>query len=425
VQKSLWHELTWRGLINQVTDPSLERLLDEERIVVYQGFDPTAPSLHFGHLLGLLTLRRFQEHGHRPIVVAGGATASIGDPGGRSSERNLLPEEVVAENLERVSKQLQAFLDFSGGDSSAVLLDNRDWLGPVSLIWFLREVGKHFSVNAMVTKDSVRARLEGGGISYTEFSYMLLQAYDYLHLYDDYGCRLQVGGSDQWANITAGVELIRRSRQETVFGLTTPLVVKADGTKMGKTASGAIWLDPSMTSPYAFYQFLLRAEDSMVATYLRYFTWLEPAEVAELEASTKERPEERAAQRRLAKELTALVHGAEAARRAEQASEVLFGGDPRSLDEESLLEAFSEAPSSNHPRSLLEGPGWDLVDALASVGLASSKAEARRLVAQRAVLVNNSPAEQDRRIGPSDLIAGRYVVLKRGKHRHHLLSFEA
>ena len=319
-------ELEWRGLLYQVTDrDALAQLLAAEPVTVYAGFDPSQPSLQVGNLLQLCTLRRFQEAGHRPIVVAGGGTGMIGDPGGKTAERSLLTSDELEANLTAVRGQLERFVDLSGG--RGLLVDNREWLGELRLLDFLRDVGKHFTVNQMVAKESVKSRFEGRdqGISYTEFSYMLLQAYDFLHLRDTYGCRLQFGGSDQWGNITMGVELIRKLRDVQAFGLTSPLVLNADGTKLGKTETGTVWLDPDRTSPYQLYQFFVRTDDAMVTSYLRYFTWLDHARIRELDQATADHPERREAQQVLAKEVTALVHGDHDAGAAVRAARVLFG----------------------------------------------------------------------------------------------------
>ncbi|MDA8393488.1 MAG: tyrosine--tRNA ligase [Actinomycetota bacterium] len=423
-----WEDLTFRGLVHQVTDASLEEKLEGERITLYAGFDPTADSLHVGHLLGVLTLRRFQQAGHRPIALAGGGTGMVGDPGGRSEERNLLSRDELEHNLASIRGQLSRFLDFDqkseGG--SALLLDNGQWLWELGLLEFLRDTAKHFTVNQMIAKESVRSRLEGReqGISFTEFSYMLLQAQDFLHLHDNYGCRLQIGGSDQWGNITAGVDLIRRKRAVEVWGLTTPLVLKADGTKFGKSASGTVWLDARRTSPYALYQFMLQSEDSVVGRYLRYFTWLEREEIVALDQATADTPGLRRAQRALASEVVAVVHGRDAAAAAESASRALFGGDLRALDEPALKEVLAEAPSSCHPYSRLQGEGWDLLQALVSAGLCGSLGEGRRAVAQGGVAINGARVDRtDRSIREDDLLWGRYVALRKGKHSWHLLQF--
>ena len=332
----LAEDLRFRGLIHQMTDPGLEARLDADGVTAYTGFDPTADSLHVGHLLQLCNLRRLQLAGHRPIAVAGGGTGFIGDPWGKSEERTLLTEEALEANLAGIRRQLDRFIDFDAvaGGGDALLVNNADWLRPLSLFEFLRDVGKHFTVNQMVAKDSVKSRLERAdqGISYTEFSYMLLQAYDFLHLFDTYGCQLQLGGSDQWGNITAGIDLIRRVRHREAWGLTTPLVLKADGTKFGKTESGTVWLDPDRTSPYQLYQFLYRTEDAVVGTYLRYFTFLDHEEILGLDQATAEHPERREAQRQLAREVCGLIHGVDETTRAEEAAGALFGEHVTGLD---------------------------------------------------------------------------------------------
>ncbi len=417
-------DLEFRGLVHQMSDPELRGRLDAERLVAYSGFDPSADSLHVGHLLQLCDLRRLQEAGHRPIALIGGATGLIGDPGGKSEERNLLSDEQVRANLEGVRGQVERFLDFSGPEG-ALLVNNADWLGPLTLFDFLRDVGKHFTVNQMVTKESVRSRLErdGSGISFTEFSYMLLQAADFRYLFDAYGCRLQLGGSDQWGNITAGIELIRRVRNQVAWGLTTPLVVKADGTKFGKTESGTVWLDAARTSPYQLYQFFLRTEDAVVGTYLRYFTFLSHERILELDRLTAEHPERREASRVLAAEVVTLVHGRQAAERSEQAAAALFGEEVSSLDEATLLDVFADAPSTTVSRGRL-AEGLSLVDTMAETGLAPSRTRARKLVEQGGAYVNNAAVrDAEHRIGDADLIAGRYVLLRRGKREYHLLSF--
>jgi tyrosyl-tRNA synthetase len=421
-------DLRFRGLIHQMTDPGLGARLNGDPMTGYTGFDPTADSLHVGHLLQVCTLRRLQEAGHRPIAVAGGGTGFVGDPGGKSEERSLLTEEQLQANLAGIHGQLAKFVEFGqvGGQTGALLVNNADWLKPMTLFAFLRDVGKHFTVNQMVAKDSVRSRLDrpDQGISYTEFSYMLLQAYDFQKLYDDFGCTLQIGGSDQWGNITMGIELIRKVRHAEVFGLTTPLVLKADGTKFGKTESGAVWLDAARTSPYQLYQFFLRSEDAVVGLYLRYFTFLAHDEILALDAATVERPERREAHRVLARQVCSLVHGEDETTRAELAAAALFGGDLSGLDERTLLDVFADAPSSDLPSGRLDGPGELLVDLLAETGLVKSKSQARTTVSQGGAYVNNGREDDvDRRVTGRDLVAGRYLVLRRGKKDHHLVRF--
>ena len=414
----LFEELQWRGLVHDFTDPALPEKLDAGGMTAYIGFDPTADSLHIGNLLQICNLRRLQEAGHQVIALAGGATGMIGDPGGRSDERNLLSSDELALNIAGVRAQLERYLP------GAVFEDNGEWLKRISVLDFLRDVGKHFTVNQMVAKESVKSRFEGQdrGISYTEFSYMLLQAADYLHLYDTHGCNLQLGASDQWGNIVMGIELIRKVRGQTVYGFTCPLVLKADGTKFGKSVDGSVWLDPRRTSPYAMYQFFVRSDDALVGAYLRYYTWLERGRIEELDEATLVRPEKREAQRALAWEVTALVHDEAEARKAEHASSVLFSEEIASLDEPTLVAVFAEAPSTTMGRDAVS-----LVDLLATTGLAKSKSDARRHLEAGAVYVNNRKvADVDAELDPAvdPLLHGRYAVLRRGKAAQHLLRFE-
>jgi tyrosyl-tRNA synthetase len=423
----LTEDLRFRGLVHQMTDPGLGDHLDGDPLTVYSGFDPTADSLHVGHLLQVCTLRRLQLAGHRPIALAGGGTGFIGDPGGKSEERSLLSEEALAANLEGIRAQLGRFLDFGAdaGPSRALLLNNADWLAPMTLFDFLRGIGKHFTVNQMVAKDSVKARLEreGQGISFTEFSYMLLQAYDFLHLYDTEGCTLQIGGSDQWGNITMGIDLIRKLRRVESWGLTSPLVVKADGTKFGKTESGTVWLDAKRTSPYQLYQFFIRSEDAVVGSYLRYFTFLDHPAILELDRSTAEHPERREAARELARRVCTLVHGEEEMLRAERAAAALFERQVAQLDERSLLEVLADAPSTDLDPTRLSGDGVLLVDLLAETGMVPSKGRARTTVEQGGAYVNDRrEADLTRALTADDLVAGRYLVLRRGKTDYHLVS---
>jgi tyrosyl-tRNA synthetase len=418
-------ELEWRGLLHQVTDrDGVSKALEAGPVTVYAGFDPSQPSLQVGNLLQLCTLRRFQEAGHRPIVLAGGGTGLIGDPGGKTSERPLLTREELQANLAAVRGQLERFVDLSGG--RGLLVDNGEWLGSLGLLDFLRDVGKQFTVNHMVAKESVKSRFEGRdqGISYTEFSYMLLQAYDFLHLFDVHGCRLQFGGSDQWGNITAGVELIRRTRGAQAFGLTTPLVVDADGRKLGKTEEGTVWLDPERTSPYQLYQYFVRTDDASVMSFVRYFTWLDHAQIRELDQATAAYPERRDAQRVLAKEVTALVHGEADAVRAVRAARALFDDRLDALDEDLFRDVFADAPSHTAGRAELEGDGVLLVDLAATGGLETSKSAARRSVEQRSLYVNNVPVSGgEPRVTRADLLHDRWVVLRKGRHRYLVVEF--
>ncbi len=409
-------DLAWRGLLAQSTDlDELRALLAAGPVTLYCGFDPTAPSLHVGSLVQLLTLRRFQRAGHRPIGLVGGATGLIGDPSGKSDERTLNSLDVVAGWVERIRGQVSRFLDFT--DDRALMVSNLDWTGPMSAIEFLRDIGKHFPVNRMLARETVKARLETSGMSYTEFSYVLLQSLDYLELYRRYGCRLQTGGSDQWGNLTAGVDLIRRVEGGSAHALTTPLVTRADGTKFGKTAGGEnYWLDPELTSPYAFYQFWFNADDRDVVKYLKYFSFRSREAIEELEKETAERPAARAAQRTLAAELTTLVHGEEECARVIAASRALFGqGSLADLDERTLAAALAEVPRA--VVSAADGGGLPAVaDLLAQTGLVSSKSEARRAIAQGGAYLNNAKiAKADAVPDAGDLLHGRFLVLRRGK----------
>ncbi|OBK78061.1 tyrosine--tRNA ligase [Mycobacterium sp. 1164985.4] len=411
---SILDELEWRGLIAQSTDrDALAEALAAGPVTVYSGFDPTAPSLHAGHLIPLLTLRRFQQAGHRPIVLAGGATGMIGDPRD-TGERTLNTADTVAEWADRIRGQLERFVEFNDSPTGAVIENNLSWTGPLSAIEFLRDVGKYFSVNVMLDRDTVRRRLEGEGISYTEFSYMLLQANDYVELHRRYDCALQIGGSDQWGNIIAGVRLVRQKDGATVHALTTPLVTDSEGKKFGKsTGGGSLWLDPEMTSPYAWYQYFINTADADVIRYLRWFTFLSPEELAELEQATAERAHERAAQRRLARELTTLVHGEAATRSVEHASQALFGrGELGELDEPTLGAALREAAVAE----LKPGGPDTIVDLLVASGLSPSKGAARRTVAEGGVYVNNTRIDTEDWVPqPTDFLHERWLVLRRGK----------
>jgi tyrosyl-tRNA synthetase len=407
-------ELDWRGLIAQSTDrDALGGELASGPVTVYSGFDPTAPSLHAGHLIPLLTLRRFQQAGHRPIVLAGGATGMIGDPRD-TGERTLNTADTVAEWADRIRGQLERFVDFDDSPTGAVVENNLSWTSELSAIEFLRDLGKHFSVNVMLDRDTVRRRLEGDGISYTEFSYMLLQANDYVELHRRYGCSLQVGGSDQWGNIIAGVRLVRQTAGATVHALTTPLVTDSEGKKFGKsTGGGSLWLDPDMTSPYAWYQYFFNTTDADVVRYLRWFTFLSRDELAELERATEERPHERAGQRRLARELTTLVHGADATAAVEHASQALFGrGELAQLDERTLAAALREASVAE----LKPGSPDTITDLLVASGLSGSKGAARRTIGEGGAYVNNVRVDTEEWVPePTDFLHGRWLVLRRGK----------
>ncbi|MCP2299409.1 tyrosyl-tRNA synthetase [Nocardia amikacinitolerans] len=411
-------ELTWRGLIAQSTDlDALRAALADGPLTLYAGFDPTAASLHAGHLVPLLALKRFQRAGHRPIVLAGGATGLIGDPRD-VGERTMNSTDTVAEWAQRIRSQLERFVDLDDSPTGAVIANNMDWTGQLTAVDFLRDVGKHFSVNVMLARDTIKRRLDGEGISYTEFSYMLLQANDYLQLRRNYGCRLQVGGSDQWGNIIAGVELNRRVDGESVHALTVPLVTSADGKKFGKsTGGGSLWLDPELTSPYAWYQYFVNTADADVVRYLRWFTFLSREELAELEKATEERPHAREAQRRLAAEMTTLVHGEEHTRAVQLASQALFGrGELRELDEPTLAAALREAAVDGELAEVAPGQPDTIVDLLVATGLSESRGAARRAVNEGGASVNNqkisdlewTPAE-------GDYLHGRWLVVRRGK----------
>jgi tyrosyl-tRNA synthetase len=417
--ESIFEEFTWRGLIQDATPDVVERL-SAGPLTLYAGFDPTADSLHVGNLLPLLGLVRFQRAGHRPIALAGGGTGLIGDPSGKASERRLLDAERIAANVTAIEKILARYLEFDGAHAARVV-NNIEWLGKMSAIKFLRDTGKHFTINAMLGKESVSRRLETG-ISFTEFSYMLLQARDYLELFDGFGCQLQIGGSDQWGNITAGVELIRRVRGAAAFGLTMPLITKADGTKFGKTENGAVWLTEDRTSPYEFYQFWFNAEDASVIRYLKSFTFLSRDEIAALEIATRESPERREAQRTLAWEMTTFIHGAAAAAQAVQASRILFGEAFTDISPETALSIFREAPSTDVPRSLFEADGALVADLMTATKLASSKGDARRTIEGGGVYFNNvRVASATERITSDRLIGGQYGVLRKGAKTYHLV----
>jgi tyrosyl-tRNA synthetase len=423
---SLLADLQFRGLVHQMSDDALGDVLNDGHLTAYIGFDPTSDSLQIGNLLQLCNLRRLQLAGHQPIVLAGGATGMIGDPGGKSEERNLLDRETVAANLEGMRPQLERFIDFSesAGPARGLVLDNADWLGSMTLLDYLRDVGKHFTVNQMIAKDSVKSRLDRPeqGISYAEFSYMLLQATDFLHLFDHFGCTLQMGASDQWGNITMGVDLIRRTRQKSAYAMTSPLVLRADGTKFGKSESGALYLSEKRTSPWALYQFFVRVEDSVVGTYLRYFTFLSHDELFALDAAVTAEPAKREAQRRLAHEVVALVHSPDEVARVEAAAEVLYSEDVVGMDEATLLMVFEDAPSSEISRDRLSNGGIDLVELIADAGLVGSRSQARTTIDQGGLYVNNRRVEKEAaRISTDDLLAGRYVLLRRGRRDFHLL----
>ena len=423
--KDIYEDLKWRGLAYQSTDDEqIGTWLQTASRTVYAGFDPTADSLHVGSLLPLMLLRRFQRAGHRPIALAGGATGMIGDPSGKSAERNLLDSDSLAANLAGIERQMKHLLDFDCGKLSAQLVNNFDWIGKFSYVDFLRDVGKHFPVNVMLAKDSVKSRLSSeAGLSYTEFSYMLLQAYDFVHLNQEFGCDLQVGGSDQWGNITAGVELARRMCSAKVHALTSPLLTKSDGTKMGKTETGTVWLDPSKTSPYQFYQYWINTSDDDVGKCLRFLTELPVEEIQELDRARQEEPGRRAGQQRLAETMTELIHGQAALDRAKEASQILFGAEIQSRTDAELNEIFVGVPSCELARDSMSGDGLALIDALNQVGLCKSKGEARRAISEGGAYVNNRRRESvDDRVTSSDLASESIIVLRRGKKKFGLIK---
>ena len=413
-------DLDRRGLIHDSTDRgALASRLADGPIGVYVGFDPTADSLHVGHLVGQLYLRRFQMAGHKPFPLAGGATGMVGDPSGRSDERNLLDLDTLRHNVSCIETQLQRLLDFSPGRFQAKLVNNADWTEPITLLDFLRDVGKYVTVNQMLAKDSVRSRLDSDtGLSFTEFSYSLLQANDFRHLYEHEGVEMQAGGSDQWGNIVAGVDLIRRSLSKSAHAMTHPLVTKADGTKFGKSVGGAVWLDPAQTSPYQFRQFWIQVDDAMVGRYLQMFSLRAVSELADEIEAHQAAPERRAAQRALADELTELVHGPGALDAARSATEVLFGGDPTTASEATLAAVAREVPSSVLARTQLD----DLLAVLVGAGLASSNGDARRTLQQKGYRANGQPLTEDSLLTGLELLHGRFLMLRKGKSNHHLVE---
>src|SRR6266480_2855769 len=419
---NVYDEFRWRGMLYDASE-GLEEVLAKQKITAYIGFDPTAASLHVGSLLPIMGLVRLQQHGHTPIALIGGGTGMIGDPSGKTQERQLLSKEQIEYNLEGIKTQLSLFLDFETKTNRAMLINNADWLAPVRMVDFLRDVGKHFTVNYMLAKESVKRRFEeGDGISFTEFSYMLLQSYDFLVLYDRYGCTLQMGGSDQWGNIVAGTELIRRMRAAKGYGLVFPLVTTSAGIKFGKTEAGSVWLDPNLTSPYRFYQFWINTDDSDVVKYLKFFTMLDQEAIAELEHSVAVSPEKREAQKRLAEEVTRAVHGESNLRKAIQASQVLFGGAIEDLNASDVFDIFAEVPSSEVPGDTFTGDGVSLVDLVITCGFATSKSAARRLIEDRGIYINNRRvSDVQATINLSALIEGQYLVLRKGARNYHLV----
>ncbi len=418
---NLLADLEYRELIYQITDrQGLGKRLETAPITLYIGFDPTADSLHIGNLLQILLLRRFQLEGHHPIAVAGGGTGLIGDPSGKSSERQLNPEEIVEGWTNIIRKQLEQYLDFDSETNPARIVNNYSWLGQLDLISFLRDIGKHFPLGMMLAKDSVKSRLEVG-ISYTEFSYMVLQAYDYLHLNQNYGCELQAGGSDQWGNITAGADLIRRVTGATVYGLTLPLVTQADGAKLGKTEAGAIWLDEKRTTPYQFYQYWVNLDDRDVISFLKYFTFLSKEQLDELNHEVATKPWERVAQRTLACEITTLVHGSKATTSAENISNALFYGKISELSADEIEQALNDVPTFDLRGDRQIG----LVDLLAEAKISPSKRRAREDIVNGAITVNDIKRnDQTEMLTPADRIAGRYIVIRRGKNKYFLVDWQ-
>src|SRR5580658_6945668 len=420
-------DLKWRGLYADCTDAeALAGRLASGPATLYCGFDPSGDSLHVGSLVGQLTLRRFQLLGHRPIALAGGATGMIGDPSGKSAERNLLSRSQLDQNLASIKAQLSRILDFDAKANPAIMVDNASWTAGIGYLDFLRDVGKNFSINMMVAKESVRARMEGeGGISYTEFSYMLLQAHDFYHLCKAHDCELQIGGSDQWGNITAGTDLIRRKLGVAAWGLTFPLITKADGTKFGKTEEGAVWLDPRKTSPYKFYQFFINTDDGVVAEYLRKFTLLSAGEISALEKAHLANPGAREAHRALAREVTTIVHGKSASDDAIRASEIMFGGGLDGITEALFTEVSGEIPTRTFEKKVIEGAGAPLAEILVHSGLCPSKGQARKDVEGGGIYLNNvRVGEASRTVGVGDLLFGRFLLLRKGKRSYCLLRAE-
>ena len=417
----LFDELQWRGLVYDTTE-GLTDILDRELMTAYVGFDPTAASLHVGSLLPIMALARLQRFGHTPIALVGGGTGLVGDPSGKSTERQLQTFEQVEQNAEHIRAQLEKFLDFSSGANAAQMPNNVEWLRPVGFLDFLRDVGKHFTVNSMLAKESVKRRLGGEeGISFTEFSYQLLQAYDYLVLHDRHRCNLQMGGSDQWGNITAGCELVRKVRGTRVHGLVLQLVTNSAGTKFGKTEAGAVWLDPTLTTPFRFFQFWLNIDDRDVVRYLKYFTWLDQSAIAGLEQRVFEAPEERDAQRTLAREVTTMVHGADASRTAERASVVLFGSSLAEATADEILTVFEDVPSFEVPHATLAS-GVAIADLMVTVGLTTSKGEATRVIKQGGLYVNDQRVTEERgRLTVVHAIDGRVIVLRKGARERRIV----
>ncbi len=423
---NIFEDLAWRGLIADCTDTEeLKKRLAAGPVTLYCGFDPTANSLHVGNLVPLLTLRRFQKYGHHPIALAGGATGMIGDPSGKTAERQLLTRETLSGNIASVKEQLKKMLDFEATANPARLMDNATWTAPISFLDFLRDIGKHFTVNSMVAKESVRARMEDRevGISYTEFSYMLLQANDFYHLCQAHNCELQIGGSDQWGNITAGIELARKKLGRPVFGLTLPLITNADGSKFGKSVAGAIWLDPAKTSVYRFYQFWVRVDDRDVVRFLKYFTFLTPETIDDLAKQHAEKPEARVAHKALAREVTLMLHGQAALDDAVRASEILFGGGLEGVSEQTFNDVAGEVPTKEVPTSKLQGLGIAFTELLVESGLCQSKGQARKDIEGGGLYINNvREASSQRMVTTADLLFGKHLLLRKGKRNYVVVT---
>ena len=417
---NLFEELQWRGVLQASTEGTQE-VLATRKVVGYIGFDPSASSLHVGSLLPIMTLVHMQRYGHTPIALLGGGTGLIGDPSGKTQERPLLSQEQTEENIKGIRNQLSKFLDFEASDNAAIMLNNVDWLGSISLLDFLRDIGKHFTINYMLAKESVESRLEAG-MSFTEFNYMLLQAYDFLTLYKRYRCVLQMGGSDQWGNITSGIDLIRRIARGKAYGLVTPLLQTSAGLKFGKTGSGTIWLDPERTSPYHFYQFWVNTIDEDVLAYLKYFTLLTEAEIGEIAVSLESSPEKREAQNRLADEVTRMVHGEESLANAKRASAALFGREIKELSVKDVLDIFADTPSTNLGSAQFDAEGMLLLNLLLECSFVSSKGEARRLIREGGLYVNNQRvADEHYRLSLDESIGNQFFVLRRGAKKYHLV----
>ncbi|MBB5148093.1 MULTISPECIES: tyrosine--tRNA ligase [Ureibacillus] len=418
---ALLEDLKWRGLIYQQTDEEgLEKLLSGEKISLYVGVDPTADSMHIGHIVPLLTLRRFQQAGHKPVLLVGGATGMIGDPSGRSTERQLLTKEQIEKNVNGLKKQMERIFEFGDSENSAILVNNYEWISQMNVIDFLRDYGKLINVNYMLAKDTIASRLESG-ISFTEFSYTLLQGIDFNYLYDHYNVRLQVGGSDQWGNITTGLEIIRKTHNEEAkaYGITMPLVTKADGTKFGKTASGAVWLDPEKTSPYEFYQFWINTADADVVKYLKIFTFLSKEEIEALAVSVEEEPHLRKAQKVLAEEMTKLIHGEEALETAKRITDALFSGDLKSLSASEMRDAFKDVPTAE-----IAKVDKNIVDLLVEANISPSKRQAREDVANGAISINGDKVtDVNYIVGSKERLDDEFTIIRRGKKKYHMVKY--